>query len=175
MKLNKYMKFKYCPDCGSILSSRDLGDEIAVPWCDNCNKPWFDVFPSAIIALVHDDKNNVLLLRQKYISEIYCNLVSGYIKPGESAEETAVREIFEETGQVVENLKLVCTNWFAKKDMMMIGFFAEVKPQHIKLSTEVDDAFWIPAEEALKLVHPFPTSTSRILVEKFCQKLRMKN
>lgn len=165
------MRFKYCPDCGSFLSQRDLGDEIAVPWCDKCDKPWFDLFPSAIIALVHDDNNNVLLLRQKYISEIYCNLVSGYIKPGETAEQTAVREILEETGQIVEKLSLICTNWFAKKEMMMIGFFAKVSLQPIKLSSEVDDAFWVSADKALEMVHPFPTSTSRLLVEKYLESI----
>lgn len=168
------MRFKYCPDCGSLLSQRDLGDEVAVPWCVKCNKPWFDLFPSAIIALVHDEDDNVLLLRQKYISEIYCNLVSGYIKPGETAEQTAVREILEETGQTVENLSLICTNWFDKKEMMMIGFFAKVSPRQIKLSSEVDDAFWIPADKALKMVHPFPTSTSRILVEKYLESISRK-
>ena len=168
------MRFRYCPDCGSQLTHRDLGDEIAVPWCDKCDKPWFDLFPSVIIALVHDDDNNVLLLRQKYISEIYCNLVSGYIKPGETAEQTAIREILEETGQTVEKLSVICTNWFEKKEMMMIGFFAKVSPQQIKLSSEVDDAFWVSADKALTMVHPFPTSTSRILVEKYLEDISKK-
>ncbi len=167
------MRFKYCPDCGNKLTERELGDEGLVPWCEKCDKPWFDVFPCAIIALVHDGKGNVLLLRQNYISEKYCNLVSGYITPGESAEETAIREIFEETGQKVEELKLVCTNWFERKQMMMIGFFARVNPAPLHLSVEVDSAEWVPASEAPGLVHPQPTSTSRLLTTLFlseCQK-----
>lgn len=165
------MKFTYCPDCGELLSSRTLGDEGAVPWCDCCDKPWFDMFPSAIIALVYNENNEILLLRQGYISTEYCNLVSGYIKPGENAEETAVREIFEETGQVVDTLTPVQTNWFAKKEMMMLGFFANVHTKPVKLSQEVDQAFWTTPQEALRLVHPFPTSTSRILVQRFIDTL----
>lgn len=164
------MHFTYCPDCGSELSERDLGDETGVPWCDKCAKPWFDVFPSAIIALVHDGHGNVLLLRQKYISEQFCNLVSGYIKPGESAEETALREILEETGQKVVALEPVCTNWFEKKEMMMIGFFARVEPRPLELSVEVDDAFWVKAEDAPALVHQRPQSTSRILCLEFLKR-----
>ena len=80
------MKFTYCPDCGSLLTHRDLGDEVGVPWCDRCDKPWFPVFPVAVIALVYNDAGEVLLLRQNYISSEFCNLVSGYILPGEDAE-----------------------------------------------------------------------------------------
>lgn len=161
------MRFTYCPDCGARLSARVLGDEGAVPWCDKCDKPWFDMFPSAIIALVFDERNRVLLLRQDYISTQYCNLVSGYIKPGESAEETARREVFEETGQTVEELIPVCTNWFAGKEMMMLGFFARVKAAPLRLSSEVNSAFWVESAEAPGLVHPFAHSTSRILALRF--------
>lgn len=134
------MKFNYCPDCGSLLSHRDLGDEIGVPWCDECNKPWFPVFPVAIIALVYNDDGEVLLLRQNYISTKFHNLVSGYIVPGEDAETCAVREIKEETGLDVDTLRLVLTSWFEAKEMLMIGFFAHVKRKELVLSTEVDGA-----------------------------------
>lgn len=165
------MKFIYCPDCGSKLTAKDLGDEGAVPWCDKCDKPWFPMFPSAIIALVYNENNDILLLRQGYISHEFCNLVSGYIKPGESAEATAVREILEETGQVVEELTPAFSNWFAKKEMMMLGYFARVKAKPIQLSTEVDSAQWVAPAEALKMVHPTPASTSRLLVQAFLNRL----
>lgn len=161
------MKFRYCPDCGSRLGMRELGDEGNVPWCDRCGKPWFPMFPAAIIALVYNEKGEVLLLRQGYISSQYSNLVSGYVKPGESCEETAIREIEEETGQIVEELRPAFTNWFARKEMMMVGYYARVKERPLRLSVEVDSAEWTSPEEALSKVHPQPTSTSRMLVDRF--------
>lgn len=161
------MKFTYCPDCGAKLGERVLGDEGAVAWCDHCAKPWFPIFPTAIIALVYNENNEVLLLRQNYISTEFCNLVSGYITPGEDAESCAAREIMEETGQEVEELKLMMTNWFARKEMMMIGFFARVKKQPLRLSVEVDSAEWHRPEEILQLVSNRPGSTSRLLCERF--------
>lgn len=161
------MIFRYCPDCGTKLDSRDLGDEKDVPWCGRCSKPWFPVFPVAIIALVHDGEGNALMLRQKYISDRFCNLVSGYIIPGESAEECAVREIREEVGLAVEELVPVTTNWFAKKDMLMIGYFAKVAHAEVKLSVEVDDAFWCPAEDMPGYLSDNPHSTSRLLAHEF--------
>ncbi len=166
------MRFKYCPDCGALLSARELGDEGLVPWCDRCDKPWFDMFPVAVIALVHNEKGEVLLLRQNYISTEFLNLVSGYVTPGENAETCAVREIREETGLVVENLELILTNWFARKEMMMIGFFATVRSSELILSSEVDAASWHNPDEILSLVSTRPGSASRLLCEKYLERIR---
>ena len=100
------------------------------------------------------------------------NLVSGYVTPGEDAETCAVREIMEETGQHVEELELIMTNWFAKKEMMMIGFFARVNATELKLSSEVDSAAWHKPEEILDLVSSRPGSTSRLLCEKFLERIK---
>lgn len=161
------MRFTYCPDCGSKLEYRQLGDEENVPWCEKCRKPWFPLFPSAIIALVYDENKKVLLLQQNYISSQFRNLVSGYIVPGERAEETMIREIREETGLEVKEWSLRGTWWFPKKEMMMIGFMARVDRGELKLSSEVDGASWHDASEAITLVHQKPTSTSRILTQMF--------
>lgn len=163
------MRFTYCPDCGTLLEPRQLGDEKDVPWCTRCDKPWFPLFPSAIIALVHDEDNRVLLLRQDYISPVFRNLVSGYIVPGERAEETMLREIKEETGLDVVEWRLRGTWWFARKEMMMIGFTARVRHAPLQLSQEVDDASWHTPEEAVRLVHQRPESVSHILTSMFLE------
>lgn len=165
------MHFRYCPDCGGKLVERNLGDEKNVPWCESCDKPWFDMFPLAIIALVYNEEGEVLLLRQNYISTEFCNLVSGYVTPGETCEECAVREIMEETGQQVIELEPVATNWFAKKDMMMAGYFAKVKKSELRLSSEVDSAAWHRPDEILPLLHQRPTSTSRLLALRYLARL----
>lgn len=165
------MRFRYCPECGQELGSRVLGDEGAVPWCDRCNRPWFDMFPTAIIALVHNRRNEVLLLRQLYIHPTYRNLVSGYMTPGETAEECAIREILEETGQRVTRLEPAGTWWFAKKEMLMIGFLAEVEDDTpLRLSCEVDGAEWVSADRAVTMVHP-AGSTSHALADMFLERV----
>lgn len=161
------MKFTYCPDCGAPLSRRDLGDDAGVPWCDRCSCPWFPVFPTAIIALVHNDRGEVLLLRQDYISTEFRNLVSGYMTPGENAEHCARREILEETGLHVDRLELVLTSWFEKKQMLMIGFFAHVSETALRLSSEVDGAEWCEARCVTDFLSTRPGSTSRLLAERF--------
>lgn len=163
------MRFQYCPQCGAKLSARELGDEGLVPWCDACARPWFDMFSTCIIALVTDGQGEVVLLRQDFISSQYHNLVSGYMKPGETAEETAVREIEEEIGLTVTSLAPAGTYWFGKKDMLMIGFIARAPREDPVLSGEVQSAVWVPAEEAIHMVHP-EGSVSYALVKLYLEK-----
>ena len=54
------------------------------------------------------------------------------MKPGETAEETAVREVGEELGLTINEPKITGTYWFDKKDMIMIGFLAETHKTDFK-------------------------------------------
>ena len=148
------MRFNFCPDCGEKLMLKPIGDEGDVPFCEKCGKPWFEMFPSAVIVLVLNDDGEAALLRQSYISEEYCNLVSGYMKPGESAEEAARREVKEEIGIELDALQIAGTYWYGKKDMLMIGFIGWTMSDNLTLSKEVDSAEWVYAAEALGRVHP---------------------
>lgn len=163
------MHFKYCPDCGSKLTDREIGDEGLVPFCGKCGRPLFDMFSTCIIALVINEYGEAALLRQGYISNQYYNLVSGYMKPGETAELTAEREVLEEIGVKVQKLTFAGTYWFGKKDMLMIGFIASAPKTELKLSDEVGQAEWIPAEKAISLVHP-KGSVSYALLEKYLER-----
>lgn len=164
------MHFKYCPHCGSKLIGREIGDEGMVPFCEACDIPLFDMFSSCIIALVINEYGEAALLRQDYISNQYYNLVSGYMKPGETAELTAEREVLEEIGVKVQDLRFAGTWWFGKKDMLMIGFIASAQKTELKLSGEVDQAEWIPAEKAIELVHPEGSISYALLEQYLCSK-----
>lgn len=167
------MRFKYCPECGAPLGTRILGDEGRVPYCEVCGRPYFDMFSSCVITLVANEYSEALLLRQGYISDKYHNLVSGYISPGESAEEAAEREVFEETGVKISSLEFAGTYWFAKKDMLMIGFIARTDKTELTLSREVEDAGWYAADKAIDMVHP-EGSVSHALVKLYLERQRKK-
>ena len=161
------MKFAHCPDCGSLLVPRDLGDERGVPWCEKCSVPWFPIFPVVAIVLVVNPRGELLLLRQNYISTEFRNLVSGYVLPGERAEECARREVREEVGLELSELRLEGTWWFSKKEMLMVGFTARSESTELKLSFEVDGADWVEPAKAATMVHQSEESVSRRLVRKW--------
>lgn len=87
------MHYTYCPDCGKKLVDRLAGDDGLVPFCDSCNKYWFDTFSSCVIVLVANKYDELALIRQSYLSDKYASFVAGYMSLGENAEESAIREV----------------------------------------------------------------------------------
>lgn len=148
------MRYIYCPQCGRKLTESPAGDEGMVPYCEGCKKLWFDTFPSCSIVLVANERDEIALLRQNYMSDRYTSFVSGYIKPGENAEQTAVREVREEIGIEPESMEYAGTYWFEKQEMLMHGYIAKAKKKPLKLSPEVDWAEWTPAEKVIETIFP---------------------
>ncbi|MCI9102460.1 MAG: NUDIX domain-containing protein [Lachnospiraceae bacterium] len=144
------MKFMYCPHCGAKLAKREIGDEGLIPYCEACRRPWFDMPYACTITLVINEFDEVALIRQGYVSEQHYVCVAGYIKCGESAEETATREVKEELGLEPESVRYTKSYYFVQKDMLMLAFEARVKKDEFHLSGEVDKADWFTFEEAHK-------------------------
>ena len=145
------MHFQFCPICGSKLILKEAGDDGMVPYCEPCAKMWFDMFSSCIIALVANEYHEIALLHQPRLSDRGV-FVSGYITPGESAEDAAVREIKEELGLDVEKLESTGTFWFKKRGQLMHGFIANVRKQELICSSEIESASWVPAEKAPEIM-----------------------
>lgn len=146
------MRFQYCPHCGRKAEMRQVGDEGVIPYCAACEVPLWDLFTTSIIAAVVNEYDEVALLRQDYVSTTNHVCVAGVMKPGESAEETVVREISEELGLRVKSLQYIKSYPYEKKEMLMLGFQAVVDKQEFILSGEVDAAEWVRFEDALPLL-----------------------
>lgn len=146
------MHFTYCPHCGTKLFRKEIGDEGMIPFCEKCSIPLWDMFTTCIIAAVVNECGEIALLRQNYVSATKYVCVAGIMKIGESAEETVIREVKEETGQDVEKLEFISSYPYEKKEMLMLGYRAVVKKQNFKLSVEVDSAEWVKFEDALALL-----------------------
>ena len=142
------MRYTFCPDCGQLLSARPLGDEGLVPWCESCQRPWFDAFSTCIIAAVMNADGKVLLQRETRRPDREV-LVAGYIKPGESAEDAARREIAEETGLTVTALQYVASYPHMDGNQLMLGYCATAEGDARPASGEVVSSRWCTPEEAV--------------------------
>ena len=76
------------------------------------------------------------------------------MKLGESAEETARREIAEEIGLEVNELQFIRSYPYEKKEMLMLGFHASVKKADFRISREVDAVEWFPLSTAMDRLRP---------------------
>lgn len=148
------LHYNYCPVCGEKLRDKIAGDDGPVPFCHGCNQYWFDNFHSASIVLIYNEFDEIALSYQGYLSDKYATFTSGYITPGETAEQTALREAKEELGIDISNLKAECTCWFDDKGILMHGFTAFAKKQAFTLSSEVDRAQWVPSDKVGDLIFP---------------------
>ncbi len=143
------MQFKFCPQCGRKLNMKDIGDEGLIPYCSDCNTPYWDSFSTSVICAVINEYNEIALLRQNYVSTENHVCVAGMIKSGETGEETAIREINEELGLNTINLSFINSYYYNKKDLLMLGYKANVLKRDFKLSREVDSAEWFKLDDAL--------------------------
>lgn len=99
------MKFRFCPECGAELIGRAIGDEGEIPFCENCGRPWFSFSYPCVICLLTDGEGKYALIRQTYATKNYV-CVAGFIREQETAEQTAIREVREETGLEVQDIRL---------------------------------------------------------------------
>ena len=106
------MELNFCTQCGRKLVLKPVGDEGDQKYCTECNRYYFDNPASCVLVAIINERNEVLLLKQNYISQKHYTLCSGYLKKGETLEETVVREVFEETGQRVISCEYVQSYYF---------------------------------------------------------------
>ena len=146
------MDFRFCPQCGAKLSPKPCGDEGDVPFCESCNRPFFAFsYPCVLCLCITENGSEIALIKQSYVSKNYVS-VAGYIKQGETAEETAVREVKEEIGLDVISCKYISSYYYPKHDNLMLGYVCTVRKSELTISPEVDSAEWFPIESAQQLL-----------------------
>ena len=103
--------------------------------------------PAVIVAVTNGDK----ILLSKYANREYTRyaLLAGFTEIGESVEETVRREVMEEVGLHVKNLKYYKSQPWAFSDTLLMGFFAEVEGNdRITLDREeLAVAEWFPRQD----------------------------
>lgn len=146
------MDINFCTVCGKPLIYKSIGDEGEQKYCEYCNKFCFDNPASCVLVTIINENNQVLLLKQNYISAKNYTLCSGYLKKGDTLEETVAREVLEETGQRVISCEYVQSYYFAPKNLIMTGFIAYVKASKFGSSNEVDGLIWVDFDKAVTMV-----------------------
>jgi NAD+ diphosphatase len=146
------MEYKHCTECGEKLKAKEIGDEGLIPFCYSCEKPYFDFILPCVIAAVVNEHGEVALLKQDFRKTIAWALVSAYMKKGETLEGTLSREVKEETGQHVEDIKYIGSYYSSENDLVMIGFVALVKKKDFVKSKEILEIDWFNPDDALDLL-----------------------
>ena len=140
-----YDNHQFCSHCGAKLVHHEKERMLHCQTCNNTEYP--KIMPAVIIAVTNGNK----ILLSKYANREYTRyaLLAGFTEIGESVEETVRREVMEEVGLHVKNLKYYKSQPWAFSDTLLMGFFAEVEGNdHITLDKdELAVAEWFPRRE----------------------------
>jgi len=161
-------KNKFCGQCGSRTEERSA--HVLVKTCPDCQAEFYPrISPSVIVAVKRD--HELLLAQHKRITNGMYTVLAGFVNPGETLEECVCREIKEEAGIEVRNLKYFGSQPWPFPDSLMIGFTADyaggrVEPDH----DEITDLKWFKADEIPEW--PDKVSIARALIDDFIENNR---
>jgi NAD+ diphosphatase len=156
------MTHNFCGACGAPFA--DKPDEHA-KICSGCGLVNYPrVTPAVIMAVIKEDK--ILLARNSQARMPFYSVLAGFVEPSESLEDCVCREVKEEVGISVKNIRYFGSQPWPFPDSLMIGFIAEHASGDIRIDhQELSDAAWFDYNSLPRV--PPPLSIAGQLIEWF--------
>jgi NAD+ diphosphatase len=154
---------RYCGRCGSLLVAA-AQDRCKI--CESCGLKYFPRISPAMMVLV-TRPGEVLLARGKQFPAGMYSALAGFVEPGETLEACVHREVSEEVGLQVANLRYYGSQPWPFPDSLMIAFVADYLAGEIHVDgDEVVEAAWFAIDELPKI--PGEMSIAGKLIRHFC-------
>jgi NAD+ diphosphatase len=179
--LHWHARHRFCGACGGGV------DFVRGGWLGRCRQCGSEHYPrtdQAIIVAVSDGER-LLLGRQKSWPPRRWSVLAGFVEPGESLEQTVVREVFEESGVRVHGCRYLASQPWPFPGSLMLGFIAEAAPSTPVAGDELEEARWFdaatiraglarpwdaaPGENDEDIALSSPISISRWLIEQWLE------
>ena len=135
---------KFCSHDGTPLERHKSERAMS---CPSCRRLFFPrISPCIIVAIIKDD--TLLLAHNKNFKSGAYSVLAGFMEAGETPEQTAHREVLEEVGIEIENLRYVESQAWPFPDSLMIGFMADWKSGELNPDgVEIEEAQWFKKDE----------------------------
>jgi NAD+ diphosphatase len=153
---------RFCGRCGAetVLSPTELAKE-----CPRCGMQFYPRLSPAVIVLVRRG-DEVLLARSPGFPPGMYSVLAGFVEPGESIEETIKRELREEVGVEVSNVRYFGSQPWPFPNSLMIGFTADYAGGELRTDPEeIEDAGWYTVDDFPTL--PPKVSIARAMIDSF--------
>ena len=135
--------------------------------CTHCGKEIWPLLATAIIVLIHRE-DKVLLVHARNFRGKFFGLVAGFVETGETLEEAVVREVHEEVGIKIKNIRYFASQPWPYPCGLMVGFTADYVSGELHLQrSELDDAGWFDRDHLPPV--PDKMSIARQLIDSWLE------
>lgn len=153
---------RFCSRCGQAMRWRT---DVRAKECAACGRLDFPRVSPAMIVLI-EKGDELLLARSPRFPGAFFSVLAGFIEPGESLESAVHREVMEETGIAVKNIRYFGSQPWPFPDSLMVGFTAEYESGAITIDhEEIAEAGWYRIDNLPEL--PGKLSIARQLIDWF--------
>lgn len=161
------MKNRFCSSCGGKMEA--VAQERARQ-CTGCGSRIYSrISPAVIVAVIDGEK--ILLARSARFTNGMYSVIAGFVEPGETLEECVRREVMEEVGIEIKNIRYFGSQPWPFPDSLMCAFTAEYASGTLAVDNhEIVEAGWYTAGELPEI--PGKASVARKLIDWFRNKDR---
>ena len=151
---------KFCGVCGGMMHFHtDISKR-----CEQCGKEVWPQLATAVIVLIHRGPDEVLLARGRSFKRDFYGLIAGFVETGETLEQAVEREVMEETGLRIKNLRYYDSQPWPYPSGLMIGFHADYDSGELHVQREeLKKAAWFHRDHLPHL--PEKLSIARRLID----------
>ena len=135
----------FCGTCGTRTEHSKTERAMVCPSCGRIIYP--RIQPAVIVGVTNGD--SLLCTKYNRPGASFYALVAGFTEIGETAEETVMREVMEEAGLRVKNIRYYKSQPWGIADDLLMGFYCDVDGDDtIRMDrTELKEALWVPRKE----------------------------
>lgn len=133
-------RHRFCGICGSAANAYRAGWGRKCPGCGAEHFPRVD----PVVIMLAEHRGRVLVARQHQYPQRRYSALAGFVEPGESIEEAVARELMEEAGIAVCDVRYVASQPWPFPNSLMIACIAQAESDALTLDrVELEDGFWV--------------------------------
>ncbi|NGX45374.1 MAG: NADH pyrophosphatase [Chlamydiae bacterium] len=160
--INWQQKNTYCGSCGEKMTHREHERCLECLACGHLSYP--NLSPVTMALVRREDK--ILLARSPHFPDNMYSVLAGYVDPGETLEQCVAREVFEEVGLRVKNIRYFGSQPWPFSHSLLMAFCCDWEAGEIEIDpTEIEDANWYEKGNLPEI--PSPLSIARLLIDSF--------